>query len=764
MKRILISIIAILILLTSCSAHKTSTEITSLDDLREGKRKIGVASTTNEHELVAKEFPNAEILYYSDDMGAYASVARGKIDAFVFDRESMEVAIHNGLKGTRILDEAIGEEHISGAAFSPVTKIPDLENKVNTFLAEVKADGTLEDMARRWIYEGNDQMPDIELPETSDIHLVVGTTGANMPFTYYVGPNLVGYDIELAYRFAAWLGTTMEFKVYDYAGIIPATQTGDVDVIFANLFKTPERAEALKFSDPTHIGSIGVMVRDGSVAIPELQDFDELAGKRVSMLTGAPFEELVRSKAPDVGEFTFFNNNPDMILALKSDKTDAVLTNNAIAALAVNRNPELAFFPESLQDGVFGFAFRKGAAERDKWQEAYDSIPEETKNNLWLKWTGSNEDAKVLPEQDWPGKNGTIKAAVCDTLEPMSYMRDDGQLVGFDLEMILTMAKALDVHVEFTGMEFSAILSSVQAEKADIGAGSIIATDERKESVDFVEYYPASFELVVRGVKAQGGGADASGDSGTDGFFAGVRESFEKTFIREDRWKLFLQGIVTTLIITVASIVFGTILGFFVFMMGRKGNPVANAITKFMVWLVQGMPVVVLLMILYYIVFGHLSIPGAVVSIIAFTLVFGSGVYSLIKAGVGTIDIGQTEAAYALGYPDKKAFYKVILPQALPHFMPAYKGEITALIKATAIVGYVAVQDLTKMADIVRSRTYDAFFPLIAVAIIYFALAGFLKFIVGRIERRIDPRRRNKNEILKGIDTHGRINTSGNRN
>ena len=746
MKRIIISIILIMILLTSCTAQKTSTEITSVDDLRNGSYKIGVSATTDEHTLVAKEFPNSEILYYSEDMGAYISVARGKIDAFVFDKESMEVAVQNGLKGVKILEETVGDSHISGAAFSPVTEIPDLENKVNTFLAELRADGTLDDMSRRWIYEGNDQMPDIDVPETSDTHIVVGTTGANMPFTYYVGPTLTGYDIELAYRFAAWMGATMEFKVYDYDGIIPATQVGDVDIIFANLFVTPERAEALKFSDPTHIGWIGVMVRDTTASIPELQTFEELNGKRVSMLTGAPFEELVRSKAPNVGEFSFFNNNPDMILALKSDKTDAILTNNAIAALAVNRNPELALFPESLQDGVFGFAFRKGSTERDKWQEAYDSISEETKNNLWQKWTGSDDSAKVLPEQDWPGTNGTIRAAVCDTLEPMSYMRDDGQLVGFDIEMILTIAKELDVHVEFTGMEFSAILSSVQAEKADIGAGSIIATDERKESVDFVEYYPASFELVVRGTSSQSGNAE------TDGFIGGVKESFNKTFIREDRWKLFVQGIITTLIITVSSIILGTLLGFFAFMMGRKGNPVANAITRFMVWLVQGMPVVVLIMILYYIIFGHISIPGVLVSIIGFTLVFGAGVYNMIKGGVGAIDNGQTEAAYALGYPDKKAFYRVIFPQALPYFIPVYKGEITSLIKATAIVGYVAVQDLTKMADIVRSRTYDAFFPLIAVAIIYFILAAFLKFIVGRIERKIDPRRRSEKDILKGVD------------
>ncbi len=475
--------------------------------------------------------------------------------------------------------------------------------------------------------------------------------------------------------------------------------------------------------------------KKASAPEPEYTDFSDLSGRIVSMLTGAPFEELVLSKAPDVGEFTFFSSMPDMILALKSGKTDAVLNNNAIATLAVNRNPDLILFPQSLQDGVFGFAFAKDSPEREKWQAAYDSIPEKKKQALWDKWTGSDESAKTLPAQDWPGKNGTVQAAVCDTLEPMSYAGEGGELKGFDVEMILMMAKEMDVHVEFTGMEFSAILSYVQSGKALMGAGSIIVTDERKQAVDFVEYYPASFVLIVRTKNS-----DSLTSEGIS-FLESVKSSFEKTFIHEDRYKLFLQGICTTLLITVLSIILGTALGFGVFMLCRNGNPAANTLTRFLVWLIEGLPIVVLLMILYYIIFAKVSISGTLVSVIAFTLVFGAQVYAMVKGGVATVDRGQTEAAYSLGYTDRKAFFRVVLPQALPHIMPSYKGQIKALIKATAIVGYVAVQDLTKMGDLIRSRTYEAFFPLIAVAVIYFILTAILMFILNRLELRINTRK-----------------------
>jgi polar amino acid transport system substrate-binding protein len=180
---------------------------------------------------------------------------------------------------------------------------------------------------------------------------------------------------------------------------------------------------------------------------------------------------------------------------------------------------------------------------------------------------------------------------------------------------------------------------------------------------------------------------------------------------------------------------------------------VANKLADISVWIVQGMPVVVLLMILYYIIFAKSEISGTFVAVIAFTLVFGVGVFGMLKIGIGAIDKGQKEAALALGYGDVKAFFRIILPQAIPHFLPVYKGEVVALMKATAIVGYIAVQDLTKMGDIVRGRTYEAFFPLIAVAIIYFIIGSFLTFIVKRIEANINPKRRKKEEILKGVRT-----------
>ena len=701
-------------------------------------------------DAAAKWFPDSEYLYFDSYPDCVAALLTGKIDGFLGDEPGM-ISLHAEAPEIDYIHESLTDNNYAFAFRKDDPDSAALCKELDDFLAKSWADGTMEELADIWL--GNDEAK--KLVDTSDLTgengtIRVVTTSMDMPWSYIKDGKNVGYDIDLVVRFCRERGYKLELGDMDFAARIPAVQAGKYD-FSTDMNVTPEREEQVLFSSPTAHGGIVLAVRAADLnpsgeTGPEYRSFAELRGKTVSMLTGAPFEELVKSKAPDVGEFTYFSNTPDMVLALKSAKTDAVLINNAIAALAVNREPGIAMFPQNLQDGVFGIAFPKGGAERDAWQKACDAIPEETKQAAWEKWTGSDESAKVLPEQDWPGSNGTVKAAVCDTLEPMSYAGEGGALKGFDLEMILLMARELDVHVEFVGMEFSAILSYVQSGKASIGAGSIIVTEERRQAVDFVEYWPAAFVLMVRSTQTQANAAKTGG-----GFFSSVAASFEKTFIRENRWKLFLSGIGTTLLITALSIVFGTALGFLVFMLCRKGNPVANTVTRFCVWLIQGMPVVVLLMILFYVIFGQVAISGTFVSIIGFTLIFGAAVYSMIRSGVGAVDGGQTEAAYALGYTDRKAFFRIVLPQALPHFLPAYKGEVTALIKATAVVGYVAVQDLTKIGDIVRSRTYEAFFPLIAVAIIYFVLAAILTFAVNKIVIRVDPRRRPKSVILKGV-------------
>ena len=237
-----------------------------------------------------------------------------------------------------------------------------------------------------------------------------------------------------------------------------------------------------------------------------------------------------------------------------------------------------------------------------------------------------------------------------------------------------------------------------------------------------------------------------------------MKESFEKTFIREDRWKLIVEGIGVTMLISVCAVLAGSLFGFGLYMLSRSDVKVLQKLTKgfakVYARIIAGTPVVVILMILFYIIFGKVrDMSGILVAIIGFTLTFGAFVYEHMTVSVGSVDKGQTEAAYALGYTKNRTFFRIIFPQAMSIFLPSYCGQAIELIKATAVVGYIAVNDLTKMGDIIRSNTYEAFFPLIATAVIYFLLTWGLSLLLGLVRRYFEPKRRRKEDILKGVKT-----------
>ena len=386
-------------------------------------------------------------------------------------------------------------------------------------------------------------------------------------------------------------------------------------------------------------------------------------------------------------------------------------------------------------------------------------------SQLTDKWITSENDSLRVSEDysKLPAVNGTLRMAADSGFIPFSYVKDN-RITGYDVDIAIMFCKEKGYALEVLPMTFAGVLASLKAGKCDF-TSSVIKTPERAESMIFSSVPVADSANVIVVMKPSerikptpvkiSRAENKAPNENQPSFWDDVASSFRKTFIREDRWKLFAEGIMNTMIITVSSIFCGMLLGFAAFMFCRTGSITANIITKFSVWLIKGTPIVVLLMILYYIIFGSVNISGIVVAIIAFTLTFGTSVYRMLTFGTGAVDRGQTEAAYALGFTDMQTFFTVILPQAALHFMPSFKEEVTMLIKSTSVVGYIAVQDLTKMGDIVRSRTYEAFFPLIAVAVIYFVLAGMLNIIVNIIHVRITPSKRKPEDILRGIDTRG---------
>ena len=480
----------------------------------------------------------------------------------------------------------------------------------------------------------------------------------------------------------------------------------------------------------------------------EYISLSDLEGKRIGVATGSIQADQVKEQIADA-ELYYFSNATDMLNALRANKIDAFSTAEIIVRYMMTSNSDLTYLEEKL-DGTMDVAaiFPKtdaGQALCDQYSDFITEIKETGEydeiEEMWL--SGENSEAEAPDVESLSADNGTLSMGIDSASVPFVCVKN-GKYAGIDVEIAYRFCKEYGYGLEISNMDFGALVTAVATGKCDFASSGIAYTQERAESVLFSKpyYVSQSVAAVLQEAEQEGG------------FLSSIIDSFEKTFIRESRWKLFVKGIANTVIITVLSAVFGTLLGFAVYLMCRRGNRIANKITGGYVWLVQGMPMVVLLMILYYIIFGKSSLSGLAVSVVGFTLTFGASMYGMLQSGVNAIDKGQTEGAYALGYNDRDTFFQIILPQAATHFMPEYKSQIVSLLKGTSIVGYIAVEDLTKIGDIVRSQTYEAFFPLIAVTVIYFIIAGILIRIVRRAADRMEPKNRTAEKVLKGVKTH----------
>ncbi|MBO2516995.1 MAG: amino acid ABC transporter permease [Clostridiales bacterium] len=226
---------------------------------------------------------------------------------------------------------------------------------------------------------------------------------------------------------------------------------------------------------------------------------------------------------------------------------------------------------------------------------------------------------------------------------------------------------------------------------------------------------------------------------------------FKLNFIDDDRWNYLLTGLGMTLLITLVSGCMGVVIGAFVAAIrstwqknnenmrpgvGKALLDVADKICNVYLTVIRGTPVMVQLLIMYLIIFASSS-NGTVAAILAFGINSGAYVAEIIRGGIMSIDNGQFEAGRSLGFNYVQTMWHIILPQVFKNILPTLANEFIALLKETSVAGYVAVRDLNKGGEIIRSVTYSPFLPLLAVAAIYLALVMFFTWLVGRLERRL---------------------------
>lgn len=234
-------------------------------------------------------------------------------------------------------------------------------------------------------------------------------------------------------------------------------------------------------------------------------------------------------------------------------------------------------------------------------------------------------------------------------------------------------------------------------------------------------------------------------------WFADLKAEFILNFIDDSRWQYLTRGLARTLEITVFAVLLGIVLGVIVAIIrsthdknkdggrltfGRVVINILNFISQLYLTIIRGTPVVVQLMITYYIIFAS-SNNKMLIAILAFGINSGAYVAEIVRGGIMSIDAGQFEAGRSLGFNFVQTMRYIVIPQALKNVLPALANEFIVLLKETSVSGYIALEDLTKGGDIIRGRTYSAFMPLIAVALIYLVLVVFFSWLVSKLERRL---------------------------
>ncbi len=217
---------------------------------------------------------------------------------------------------------------------------------------------------------------------------------------------------------------------------------------------------------------------------------------------------------------------------------------------------------------------------------------------------------------------------------------------------------------------------------------------------------------------------------------------FYLDFIKGARWKYLADGLAATLEISFFAVILGVVLGMLVAIVRTTHDKTGkqrflNFICKVYLTVIRGTPVVVQLLIIYFVIFAAVKVDKRIAAIIAFGINSGAYVAEIFRSGIMSVDNGQFEAGRSLGFNYPKTMWYIIMPQAFKNVLPALGNEFITLLKETSVSGYIAMQDLTKGGDIIRSQTYDSLLPLLAVAVIYLAMVMILSYFVGKLERRL---------------------------
>lgn len=449
----------------------------------------------------------------------------------------------------------------------------------------------------------------------------------------------------------------------------------------------------------------------------EITTIEDLNGKVVGTLTGSSFEI-------DMAGNSYFRivrqpTLPDLIASLHKGRIDAILYDEVSLSDSLLRKNgiKIAFRTEKSYPCAFACA-KSNIDLVNKFNEFLSKLKASGELlEITGKWMEAIDYAKVpMPETSDSLPGEPIVVGTYYTTAPISYMIGH-DWYGFEIEILNRFGEYIGRPVEYRLFDFSALVPALQSGSIDIAGGMLFATQERQRLLALTDtyYYGYGAYFIVDKSAEKGRSVPDMSD---------IKGSVNSNLLVENRWLFLAKGLWVTIEITLFSLLFGSMLGIGLLAMRKSHRKWMNKTAKIYSSILKGIPLVVLLMILFYIVL--VGVNSVAVAVVAFSMTFASTFASMMDNAITAIGENTYKAGLALGFTPAQILRYITGPQALKDIRPQYKSEAVSLIKNTSVVGYLAIQDLTRACDMIRARTFEAVFPLFLITIIYFILAWLM--------------------------------------
>lgn len=411
---------------------------------------------------------------------------------------------------------------------------------------------------------------------------------------------------------------------------------------------------------------------DAQAKSKTIKTVDDLKGAKIGVQLGTTGDIYSSDYEGDKEGTTVerYNKMADAVQALKQNKIDCVIIDEQPALTVAKDNSDLKILEEEFVSEEYAICIAKG---NDELTDKINSALEELKADGTIKSIISNYIGEEKGKHPYKTPEGTkysgkkLVAATNATFPPYEYYENE-KVTGIDIDIITAIGDRLGMKVEIADMEFDAIINSVSSGKADVGIAGLTVTKDRLKSINFSNSYAKSKQVII--VKA-----------GKEGNKIGIVEKFKKNFIKDNRWKYITKGLKNTLIIAIFSAILGIILGFLVAFVrvthDRTGKiKLLNRVCKLYLTVVRGTPMMIQLLIMYYVIFKSVNVDKVLVAVLAFAVNSGAYVAEILRSGIMSVDNGQFEAGRSLGLTYKVTMMSIILPQAVKNVLPDRKSVV----------------------------------------------------------------------------------------